>query len=64
MIVSASISSLYVESGKAELYTESGTNLWDVAAGVAICRAAGGSAIITNLSSDFSLDIEISNNLI
>lgn len=64
MIGSAAIASVYVASGKAELYTESGTNLWDVAAGVAICRAAGGSAIVTNLSSDFSLDVEISNNLI
>ena len=47
MIGSAAIASVYVASGKAELYSESGTNLWDVAAGVAICRAAGGSAIIT-----------------
>ena len=64
MIGSAAIASVYVASGKAELYTESGTNLWDVAAGVAICRAAGGNAVISNLSNDFSLDIEISNNLI
>ena len=64
MIGSAAIASVYVSSGKAELYTESGTNLWDVAAGVAICRAAGGSAKINNLSDNFSLDIEISNNLI
>ena len=64
MIGSAAIASVYVASGKAELYTESGTNLWDVAAGVAICNAAGGNAVITNLSDDFSLDIEISNNLI
>ena len=64
MIGSAAIASVYVASGKAELYTESGTNLWDVAAGVAICNAAGGNAVISNLSNDFSLDIEISNNLI
>lgn len=64
MIGSAAIASVYVASGKAELYTESGTNLWDVAAGVAICKAAGGDAVITNLSDDFSLDIKISNNLI
>jgi myo-inositol-1(or 4)-monophosphatase len=64
MIGSAAIASIYVASGKAELYTESGTNLWDVAAGVVICRAAGGNAVISNLSNDFSLDIKISNNLI
>lgn len=64
MIGSAAIASIYVASGKADFYKESRTNMWDVAAGVAICRAAGGSAKITNLLPSFALDIEISNGLL
>ena len=61
MIGSAAIASMYVASGKAEMYAESGTNMWDVAAGIAIVEAAGGKAIITNHKPNHSLDIEISN---
>ena len=55
---------IYVASGRADVYKESGTNLWDIAAGVAIVRAAGGEAKISNLKDDFSLDIHISNGLL
>ena len=61
MIGSAAMASIYVASGKAEMYFESGTNIWDVAAGIAIAEAAGGKAIISNQKDDHSLDIEISN---
>ena len=61
MIGSAAMAAIYVASGRADCYKESGTNIWDVAAGVAISRAAGGDAYISNLKSDFSLDIKISN---
>ena len=61
MIGSAAMASMYVASGKAELYAENGTNIWDVAAGIAIVEAAGGKAIITNHKPNHSLDIEISN---
>ena len=61
MIGSAAMASIYVASGKAEMYFESGTNIWDVAAGIAIAEAAGGKAIISNQKADHSLDIEISN---
>ena len=61
MIGSAAMASVYVASGKAELYAENGTNIWDVAAGIAIVEAAGGKAIITNHKPSHSLDIEISN---
>ena len=64
MIGSAAIASVYVASAKADFYKESGTNIWDVAAGVAICRAAGGQANILKMSPNFSLDIEISNGLL
>lgn len=61
MIGSAAMASMYVASGKAEMYFENGTNIWDVAAGIAIAEAAGGNVIISNLQSDHSLDIQISN---
>lgn len=61
MIGSAAMASIYVASGRAEMYAESGTNIWDVAAGIAIVEAAGGKAIIKNHKPNHSLDIEISN---
>lgn len=64
MIGSAAIASIYVASGRADYYSESGTNIWDIAAGVAIARAAGGKAEIKNLSKNFSLDITITNGLL
>lgn len=61
MLGSAAMAAAYVASGKADTYKESGTNLWDVAAGIAIVRAAGGVAEINNMKDDYSLDIYISN---
>ncbi len=61
MIGSAAISCAYIASGKAEVYKEEATNLWDVAAGVIIIRSAGGKAEITNSTDEFSLDIVASN---
>ena len=42
MIGSAALAIAYVGVGQADVYQEAGTNLWDVAAGLAILRAAGG----------------------
>ncbi len=42
MIGSAALAVSYVATGKAEVYREQGTNLWDVAAGIALVKAAGG----------------------
>ena len=64
MLGSAAMAAAYIASGRADVYKESGTNLWDVAAGVAIVRAAGGEATISNLKDDFSLDIHISNGFL
>ena len=64
MLGSAAMAAAYIASGRADVYKESGTNLWDIAAGVAIVRAAGGKAKISNLKDDFSLDIHISNGLL
>lgn len=42
MIGSAALAVAYVAAGRADVYSEKGTNLWDVAAGMALVKAAGG----------------------
>ncbi|MBP3302305.1 MAG: hypothetical protein J6L64_04125 [Opitutales bacterium] len=42
MIGTAALAIAYVASGRADVYSEKGTNLWDVAAGMALVKAAGG----------------------
>jgi len=42
MIGSAALAAAYVGVGLADVYHEENTNLWDIAAGLAIVRAAGG----------------------
>jgi myo-inositol-1(or 4)-monophosphatase len=64
MIGSAALASVYVASGKAELYMENKTYLWDVAAGAAIVNAAGGEALILNQNDKFQVDVRFSNSLI
>jgi myo-inositol-1(or 4)-monophosphatase len=62
MIGSAALASAYVSSGKIDCYKESGTNLWDVAAGAAIVNAAGGKAEIISINDDYKVDVIFSNN--
>jgi len=62
MIGSAAMASMYVASGKADLYTEKKTYLWDVAAGAAIVNAAGGEASIVNQNENFQVDVHFSNS--
>ena len=64
MIGSAAMASVYVASGKADLYKEFGTYLWDIAAGAAIINAAGGSADIKNRRENFQVDAYFSNSKI
>jgi myo-inositol-1(or 4)-monophosphatase len=64
MIGSAAIGSIYIASGKADVYKESRTYLWDVAAGAAIVQAAGGTASISNQNKDFQVDVYFSNSKI
>lgn len=42
MIGTAALAVAYVACGRADVYQEQGTNLWDVAAGIALVKAAGG----------------------
>ena len=62
MIGSAAMASAYVASGKADLYMESKSYLWDVAAGAALVNAAGGKAIISNQNDKFQVDVLFSNS--
>ena len=64
MIGSAAMASAYVASGKADVYKEQGTYLWDVAAGAAIVNAAGGTAKILNQKNNFQVDVFFSNSKI
>jgi len=64
MIGSAAMASAYVASGKADVYKELGTYLWDVAAGAAIVNAAGGTANISNQKDNFQVDVFFSNSKI
>ena len=64
MIGSAAMASVYVASGKADLYKEKKTYLWDIAAGAAIINAAGGRADIKNRRENFQVDAYFSNSKI
>ena len=64
MIGSAAMASAFVASGKADVYKELGTYLWDVAAGAAIVNAAGGTAKILNQKNNFQVDVFFSNSKI
>ena len=64
MIGSAALASVYVASGKADLYIENKSYLWDIAAGAAIVNAAGGEALILYQNKKFQVDVHFSNSLI
>ena len=62
MIGSAAMASAYVASGRADVYAEKKTYLWDIAAGAAIVNAAGGEASIVNQNENFQVDVYFSNS--
>jgi myo-inositol-1(or 4)-monophosphatase len=62
MIGSAAMASVYVASGKADAYSEKSIFLWDIAAGAAIVKAAGGKVCLQNHQPDFRIDAEFTNN--
>ena len=64
MIGSAALASVYIASGKADLYMENKSYLWDIAAGAAIVNAAGGEALILNQNEKFQVDVRFSNSII
>ena len=50
----------YVAGGRADAFYDFGAKLWDVAAGIALVREAGG-AVTTRKRDEFALDICVSN---
>ena len=64
MIGSAALASSYIASGKADLYMENKSYLWDIAAGAAIVNAAGGEALILNQNEKYQVDVRFSNSLV
>lgn len=61
MIGSAAMSAAFVASGKVDFYKEFGIFLWDIAAGAAIVKAAGGSVSLLNMNENFQVDAFFSN---
>ena len=63
MIGSAATALAYVAAGRADAYRESGSMIWDVAAGCALVKAAGGVVRIEGEALDRPLEVAASNGL-
>jgi myo-inositol-1(or 4)-monophosphatase len=61
MIGSAATALAYVAAGRAEAYRESGSMIWDVAAGCALVKAAGGEYRIDGSQLDQPLEVAACN---
>ncbi len=61
MIGSAATALAYVAAGRAEAYRESGSMIWDVAAGCALVKAAGGEFRLEGESLDQPLEAAACN---
>lgn len=61
MIGSAATALAYVAAGRAEAYRESGSMIWDVAAGCALVQAAGGRFRIESEALDRPLEVSACN---
>lgn len=61
MIGSAATALAYVAAGRAEAYRESGSMIWDVAAGCALVEAAGGAVRIEGAALDRPLEVAACN---
>ena len=61
MLGTATLAGAYVACGRVDRYTETGARLWDVAAAMAIARAAGGRAEISDGAPDAPRSILIDN---
>ena len=66
MLGSAAMSLAYVARGAADVYWEEHIKLWDVAGGIALVQAAGGSVGCSTINEDFILSVEAgaSSNLL
>ncbi len=64
MIGSAAMSCAYIANGAADQYQENGTFIWDIAAGIAIVKAAGGFVDMLRYENKFQVDIVMNNGKI
>ena len=64
MIGSAALSLAYVATGIFDAYLEEDIWLWDVAAGLAMVKAAGGSYVCSDTKDSFKLNVAASNGLL
>lgn len=64
MIGSAALSLAYVSRGFVDAYHEEDIWLWDVAAGLALVKAAGGNFTISAIKPTWQLDVYASNGII
>jgi myo-inositol-1(or 4)-monophosphatase len=64
MLGSAAVSLANVSNGFADVYSEQGIMLWDVAAGLAIVEGAGGAVHFDPGTIEYSLDVYASNRLL
>ena len=62
MLGSAAMAACYIATGKADFYHEKGIYLWDIIAGAAIVKSAGGTADIFNYRENFQVDVVFSNS--
>jgi myo-inositol-1(or 4)-monophosphatase len=64
MIGSAALSLAHVSSGNVDAYMEDDIWLWDVAAGLALVKSAGGTYKISGVKDTFQLDVFAANGLL
>jgi myo-inositol-1(or 4)-monophosphatase len=64
LLGSAALSLAWVATGKLEAYHEEDIYFWDVAAGLALVQAAGGSYVVQRGSSQFQFNVFANNGLI
>jgi myo-inositol-1(or 4)-monophosphatase len=64
MLGSAAISLASVAEGKIDAYSEDDIWLWDVAAGLAILKAAGGDFKISKINENYQLNVSANNGLL
>jgi myo-inositol-1(or 4)-monophosphatase len=64
MIGSAASSLAHVSSGNVDAYMEDDIWLWDVAAGLALVKVAGGNITITKVKDNFQLDVIATNGFL
>jgi len=64
MIGSAALSLAHVSSGNVDAYAEEDIWLWDVAAGLALVKSAGGNFTISDIKDSFQLDVIATNGFL